>query len=223
METSLSIGMTYKQRRKETIGKSLNSLRNAGFTDPVYIFSEPNPGVIPEGITVLQNETNLGCSANFLNALSWLVKNTDSEYLAIVQDDVVYYRNAKEEWLKHVAITKETNRNVGYWSLYLATKHRDLTVGKDYGFLYHEIGWCFWGALAYIFTRQSATDLINDDQFISMVNGNHKNVDCAVGTVLLKQGKRCYFSYPSLTNHIGTTSTVGHKHFHMNDGYKFLR
>jgi hypothetical protein len=136
----------------------------------------------------------------------------------MAQDDVLYNHNSRQTWEKEL---EKDNSETGYWSLYLASKHKDLTKRKDHGFHRHMIGWCFWGALCYIFPREAAKELLTNETFLKLLSERHKNIDCIVGSALLTMEKKMYFHFPSLTNHIGYSSTVGHNHFNLNEGYLF--
>ena len=87
-----AIGMTTAPRpAAPCVERSYASLLAAGFAEPVHLFMEPDSPFIhpesdPRGVILHHSEKRLGCFPNWKRALTWLVKNTDADFLFVVQD-----------------------------------------------------------------------------------------------------------------------------------------
>lgn len=214
------IAITTAPRPRPTLQKTIQSLRRAKFDQPIHIFAEPDSVYIANNqLTYHENDDTLGAFRNYHRALKWLLDNTDDQYIMVCQDDIALNRNARyklEEFLREQPKKMETT---GYISLYLSRHHKDL--GKYKGFNEHKIDWhpCFWGALCYVFTRHGLKALL-DNQEYKEYRRNEK-IDCIICHCFLQMGFRMWYHSPSLVDHTGNHSTMGHRVLGDHRGYQF--
>ena len=134
----------------------------------------------------------------------WLMEQTSAEYLMVCEDDVSYCRGARLAWASAIA---DFDR-VGFWSLY--------TPRRDQGLVGHQQGWAAsnrgrdtWGTQAMCFPRSSAEILLEyrplyeEDQLRGAT-------DAIVAQCFVDVGIPCYYHNPSLADHIGRISSIGH-------------
>lgn len=220
----LAIGMTLAPRRAITVNTTVKSLREAGFNEMVRVFGEPgSPSPQQDtstgrGIKLFHNKKKLGAFKNFFNALSSIVESTNAEYILMIQDDVIFNARTRKIWENALGF-----RRVGCWNFFLARHHRMLA--KKNGKSWHSYNErpCLWGALAYMFKREVAEQMLVHDYFLKHYRENPKRIDVAVDRVLEQMNLNKYYHNPSLTRHIGHSSTLGHTITVDHAAYNFKR
>ncbi len=202
----LAIAVTTAPRETPTLGRSLDSLRNAGFADTVHVFAEPSSLTrdfsAAGHVQIHQHRELTGCFGNWLHAASWLVKEKDATHILMCEDDVEYCRSSREKLFDGLSSLLD----IGYVSLY--TPIHNVKVARNplnSGWVALNLGRRSWGSLAYVFSKQVLTDVIRRADWRLQ-----KGRDAHVSSYITQLGLNCWFHVPSLARHIGETSTVGH-------------
>jgi len=214
------LAITTAPRTKETLTTTLKSLRRAHFDEPAHIFAEPGSIIAPyDNLNYHWNETTLGGFKNYDNTLKWLRDNTTDELIMVCQDDILVSRRAWYHLHDFLKSHTEQLKDTGYISLYLSRHHKDL--GKNKGFNQHYIGWnpCFWGALCYVFTRHGLEALLDYHAYQNY--GSNQQIDCIICECFTQMGMRMYYHSPSLIDHVGRHSTLGHPPMNDHRGFQF--
>jgi hypothetical protein len=215
----LAIGMITCHRPNVDVHDAIAQLRWGGFDEPLHLFCEPGtPSLRPlPGVIVHRNETRLGVLGNWSHCLAWLLDHTTADHLLVCEDDVAYARGARTAWEKSLS---EIDR-VGYWSLYTPRRDQGL-VGDRQGWVGSNRGRDAWGTQAMCFPRESAEIVLKygplhaEDQF-------HGPTDAIVAQCFVDAGLPCYYHNPSLADHLGRVSSVGHNWYDEHVGLNFNR
>lgn len=215
----LAIGMITCDRPSLDLHTAIDELRRGGFDEPLHIFCEPGTPEIGqiEHAIVHRNETRLGVIGNWANCLRRLLETTGAEHLLVCEDDVMYCRGARLSWNQAV----DKYDRVGFWSLYTPQRDQGI-VGHQHGWVALNRGRDTWGTQAMCFPRSSAEVLLKyqplheDDQL-------RGPTDAIVAQCFIDAGIPCYYHNPSLTDHIGRISSVGHNWYDSHVGLNFDR
>jgi predicted O-methyltransferase YrrM len=215
----LALGMITCHRPGIDAHEAIEQLRWGGFDEPVHLFCEPGTPELrplPE-VVVHRNSTRLGVLGNWRHCLAWLVDHTSAEYLMVCEDDVAYARGACRAW--HRAL--DASGRVGFWSLYTPRRDRPL-VGHQAGWVASNRGRNSWGTQGMCFPRSSAQLLLEyaplrtEDQF-------RGPTDAIVAQCFLEADLPCYYHNPSLADHLGRVSSIGHNWYDEHVGLDFDR
>ena len=207
--TTLAIAMTTAPRRTPTLHRALPSLRDAGVYEDVHVFAEPNTfgQIQPPGeawTRVHVHATKQGCFGNWRCAIQHLLSHTDAQWLLIVQDDAI--------WLPGSAVILRTQmiarqeQRTGFLSPYVTAKDVESTFVD--GWNEYQGGWNLWGAIALCMKRDAAEELLRHPRFVQ--HQGTQQVDAVVAASMLDLGYPSYVHVPSLVDHVGETSTIGH-------------
>jgi len=205
--SSWAVGVTTAPRTVVTLGRTLRSLAEAGWTD-AFVFAEPDSSTegvrashqwIPRGVT-------LGAFPNWYLSLTELVlrePHADSYFLC--QDDVVF-RSGLREYLEQILWPGPSPQVL---SVYCAAVH---DRGERPGFQRLDEGWQTCGALSLIFPNSVARALLCDTMFLlhrrnGPLNGM-TSIDSVVGLWCQNSGITYYVHSPSLAQHTGEWSTL---------------
>jgi hypothetical protein len=206
--TTIAVAMTTAPRRVPTFHRSLWSLRRAGFRERVHVFAEPGTWdqvPRPEGRTVtLDHTATLGCFNNWKQTLAYLLAQTAAPWLLIVQDDAIWTPGAAATLCAEA--TARQNLRTGFLSPYVTTL--DVPPGSADGWNECRSGWDLCGALALCLPRDAARELLQHPRFVR--HPRDQQVDAVVAASMLDLGRPSYVHVPSLVDHVGTTSTLGH-------------
>lgn len=203
-----AIGMTTAPRKPATLERSLESLAAAGWTGP-RIFAEPSVA-LPAGFAMLpvtRREPRIGAFPNWLLGLAELVmRQPRAEAYMMCQDDVLFAAGLRD-YLERLLWPSS---DVGVVSAYCPGGYG--WHERPPGFHRDERGWGSWGALAYVFPNPSARALLSDPV---VINHRHQgpgnglqHIDSVVGAWAVRTGRPYFVHVPSLTQHIGHTSTI---------------
>jgi hypothetical protein len=205
----LAIAMTTAPRPRPTLLTSLKSLRAAGFVEDVHLLAEP--GTFdrvrrPHDARTIEHENSStrGCFRNWKRAVKRLLSRTSAPWLLVVQDDATWVPWAADV-LRAQLIARHDVRT-GVLSPYVTGK--DVAPTFDDGWNECRVGWTFWGALAFAMPRAAAEDLLRHPRFTQ--HRGTQQVDAVVSASMLDLGRPIYVHVPSLVDHVGDTSTVGH-------------
>lgn len=208
----VEVAITTAPREKPTLQSTIASLV-ANRIEP-HIFAEPGSELTGIGqLPTHQNATRLGAWHNWIHACQTLLQTTRSDYILTVQDDTVIAEGAIE-FLRSVTWPKDC----GMISLYTPGHYTKMKPGL------HKIKTqSLWGACAMLFKRDQlqrllATEVAQNWKGVNSLARTKPrepweiaNVDTAVGKALIEMGLFPYFFTPSLSQHIGETSSIGHK------------
>lgn len=204
-----AVGLTTAPRRSPTLATTLDSLAAAGWDRPT-VFAEPGTRIAKafQQLKLVRRQEKLGAWPNFLLGLNELVLTspTADAYL-MVQDDAIFLRNTRD----YLEATLWPHPRTGVVSLHTPSHHVPEDAATR-GFFPREVGWAAWGAMAFVFSNASARALLRHPAVI-----NHRsrgtgeglcNVDSVVGHWCHLAGFEFYLHCPSLTQHIGLTTTL---------------
>ena len=218
---SLTIGVTVAPRHNNAgdvnyVRESLSSLRSAGFAQTVHAFCEPQAvTALPEtdtNVNVHAHDVAKGCFPNFRHSLNWLIDNTESDWILLMQDDCVWHPAAYDVLHRGFEQLPEAGFISPYTSRAMVEGghpgHNDLSIELPAGWVPHRFHQkAFWGAVCLAFPRKSAEDLVSFRRFVT--HDHHRKVDVVVGNCTRDMQKTGYVHVPSICDHIGQHSTIG--------------
>jgi hypothetical protein len=214
---NLAIGMTTCKRPDYPyIARSFSDLMKTGLINDnrrLQLFAEPEhdfdrvwpPHLRPPWVDCHVAIEKLGCFPNWKRALTWLIANTDADWLMVVQDDVVY----RSDVLARLEAGAEEFQFIGALSPYCSVamvepESWDTVEGWGQARFYNN---AFWGALTLCFSRSVAEALLAFPRF--RAHDHHRKIDVVVGNCLRDMGLPLIVHRPSLCDHIGERSTIG--------------
>jgi len=184
---------------------------------PLHLFCEPGTplDVDIDSVVFHKNDERRGALGNWRHCLRWLREHCNADYLLVCEDDVEYCRGAKSSLFQGL----EALRNFGFLSLY--TPKRDAPSHTvEEGWFEANFGRRACGAQSMCFSRNSAAVLL-DFPRLEMENSLSGPTDTIVSECFLTHVTPCYYHRPSLANHIGRQSTIGHEWFDAHTGFEF--
>lgn len=208
----LTIGVTWVPRQSETLPMTAFTFdKNAHFI--IYPDGHRLPFAMPD-FEQKHLGNQAGCFRHWLRVLTDLVSETDSDFVGIIPDDVRFAGPIADK-----ATEPLQSKRDGYAALYtpagMAMRSPRLRLGS---------GWCeikggwgkSWGG-CYVFRRDVAERVISHPYIISHSINYKRNqqIDAAVPEAMHRMGLRQWMHNPSLCEHVGLTSTIGHKHSRM--------
>jgi len=215
----LAIAMITCDRPNINVHRAIEELRWGGFDELLHLFCEPGtPAIRPlAGVAVHRNETRRGVLGNWKHALHWLIEHTTADFLMICEDDVAYCQGARAAW--------EASLNpcgqVGFWSLYTPARDRCLVSSKK-GWVASNRGRDAWGTQAMCFPRASA-ELLLEYRPLHEEDQLRGATDAIVCQCFVDAGLPCFYHNPSLADHLGRVSSVGHNWYDEHVGLDFDR
>jgi len=203
----LSIAMVTAPRPVSTVERSVVELRGAGFNQPLHLFAEPgSPPVGCADVVTHNNDTRKGAWRNWLDAVTTMLRESDSRFILMCEDDVEFSRCAA--FGLQIAIDRFPRHDWGLASLY--SPRRNL---RDH---FGQSGWLsverptLWGALAWCFTRESLQAILKSQ--LAADHSGDRDTDLVVSEAIRSLGRRTYFHLPSLAAHTGAgISSLGHE------------
>jgi hypothetical protein len=229
MPASIAIGIRCVERTPATVWRTIESLRQAGFTaSPHFFVDGPFADLARLGRhgRVTWRDRPVGGWPNFLLAATELhLREPAAGHYLLVEDDVVFCRD--------VAAYLDLRRaELEVASLYTSARVERAIEGRGIGFVRLNPGWnVSSGALALLFSNARMEDLLASD-FVRDYrrhppkdldpqhfrrDGLH-HTDCVVGRFAALAGCGIQYHWPSLAQHIGEASYMypGIKRKHAN-------
>jgi len=204
---SVNIGVMWYPRKQEAFEKMSQSIGEPFTVYPdfdTFKFKTEQPVKFLGG--------NVGCFKHYYRVLTDLCKS-DSEYVAVFSDDVIYFNG----WLERAL--QGFTEGVGYVACYVPTelaKRHEMAQG------WNEIkgGWNDVYGGGFVYKRETALKLLQHPFILNHLANYEANqqIDLAIPQAMFEMGLKQMFHVPSLMNHIGHTSTIGHKHTYDNRG-----
>jgi hypothetical protein len=187
----------------------LDGAREAGWED-VRIFAEPGAAVPPRyaRLPIVRRESVLGPWPNyFLGLHELLLRRPDADAYLMLQDDVLLYPGENGRSLReYLEETLWPDERAGAVSLYTSAAYAS-----------DRVGWrplkrrWIWGALAFVFSRESLVDFLSHNAVRWRLEGKAgglRNIDVVVGEWSALRRRPIWLCSPSLAQHIGETSTI---------------
>jgi hypothetical protein len=200
-----AVGVTTAPRRSPTLEQCLDALVRAGWEQPRLFLDGLTP--IPPRYThlaVTWREDGVGAWPAWYLALAELqLQQPDADAYLMLQDDVMPYdRESLRSYLEEVLWPGE---RPGLISLFY-TGHN------------LEAGWHLaanewdWGAQGFILNPEMARNLVNDAKLwracLAAAADEHLPIPELIGEWTRRTGVDVWYATPSLTQHIGNTSTI---------------
>jgi hypothetical protein len=202
----ISVGMISAVREDVELTQSFVHLRYGGFDGVVHRFCEPGVPAVELASEVVRhdNEVQRGVLGNWVHCCRWLVENTSSDYVLVCEDDVAYCRGAKQALCNLLF----QHHAFGFASLYTARGESE-RLSQRTGWIEYNRGWSTYGSQALCFPRPSAVAMLGEAPLHSydQLSGP---TDAIVAQYFQNKGFPCYHHSPSLADHVGRQSTVGH-------------
>jgi hypothetical protein len=202
-----AVGVTTAPRRQSTLEWCLDSLVRSGWEEPrLFVDSAVTIAKRYAGLPVSLRESKLGAWPNYyLSLVELLMREPEADAFLLVQDDVVLYdRYNLRVYLERYLWPSVP---VGAVSLFCSSAYTQPQSG------WHRLGepWV-WGALAFLFPRESAKRFIADPVVLEHRWCHHNrglaNIDTVIGEWANRHGLPIYFPTPSLAQHVGDSSTL---------------
>jgi hypothetical protein len=202
-----AVGVTTAPRRQATLEWTLDSLYRAGWGTP-RLFVDSATAIADRfaHLPVTLREPAVGAWPNFyLGLAELLMREPEADAYLMVQDDVIFYDC--EDLRAYLERSLWPAEPIGAVSLYCPT----IYTQPEPGWHRHQGEWVY-GALAFLFPRESAQRLIADLRVLehrwSRWNGGKANIDVVIGRWAVRHKRPVYYPTPSLVQHIGDTSTI---------------
>lgn len=202
-----AVGMTTAPRRQSTISETLASLSDAGWNQ-LRLFAEPG-SVIPEAnltLDVSQRDQTLGAFHNwYLGLMELWLRQPSADAYFICQDDVLFSKGLR----KYLEQQLWPAPRLGVVSVYCPSHY---SRPGEWGFHIETHGKHTFGALAYVFSNVSLREFLWHSIVITHcrreLEYGRAHIDSIVGEWSLQTGLPYFVHSPSLSQHIGDTSTI---------------
>lgn len=161
---------------------------------------------------VLPFKEQIGCFKHFARSLQWLVDNSEeSDIIAVLPDDLTFHPHIDAQKAIETALRSS---NVGYCAVYTPRELGRRNRWKHNGWAVSKGGWDSSYGGGYFFRREVAQRVLSHPFFIDHRDNYEGNqqIDHCIPEVIHRLGLKQLFHVPSLTKHIGLTSTIGHVH-----------
>lgn len=204
-----AVGMTTAPRKQETFTQSLRSLIAAGWEKP-RIFAEPGSPIPEEfqGLPLSQRDEVAGAWPNYYLALQELLtRHPDADAYMVAQDDVLFVPgDATENLRQYLDRALWPAEKVGFVSIYCSKAYNQ----DRYDWYQLDRAWV-WGACAIIWPRESLIHFLTHNAIMWRLTGpkqGMRQVDIVMGKWQKEHKRSAWYCCPSLTQHIGKTSTL---------------
>lgn len=211
---TLTIGVTYYPREVETISATMQTWSGADFIiypdGCRFDFETRHP------VRLLGNRA--GCFRHYYRVLADLYATTDTEYIGVIPDDVVLSDDFAQKCM-------EGANGSGYAAGYTPTGMSKIStlVRLGNGWIPVKGGWGKSYGGCYVYPREVVKRILSHPYIINHRDNYapNKQIDAAIPELMHRLGLRQVMHVPSLSDHIGATSTIGHKTTIMEKGYLF--
>lgn len=202
-----SVGVTTSPRRIPTVQPCVQSVMEAGWTDPVlFVDGEVEvPSMLAE-LNRCRRKPALGAFPNYVLSLSELyMRDPHADAYLLIQDDALFVpSDATKTYLERVLWPCD---GPCIASLYCSKKYNQDTAGWH---LFPE-NWV-WGAVAFAFSNAAVKQILTSPTLLAHRAQDGRDglskIDVAIGQIAKEQNIPLIFPSPSLVQHIGTVSTI---------------
>lgn len=218
---TIAWGMRVAPRKISTIEKTIASFRKVFGDQHINLYMEPYDSPMSAytfdleklwNVTCHRNQKRLGDVGNYHNALQNLFQWTDSDYIAVLEDDWLFADSAKD------VLYKLLNKlQWGFWyasfstdscsGLYInKTWWNDVSINGD-----NRVGRWLTGNM-FIFPRDVVRQILDHPFYTNHVLWYKRwnASDCMIAETVKQLGYKTLYHNPSLVSHIGNVSTLGH-------------
>ena len=203
------IAITTAPREIPTLNATIKALRGAGYEDKIYIFAEPGMmNIYAENVEIYIHKERKGAFNNYDFVLNWFLTQEDEE-LIIMQDDLIVCKNFLE-------LLENRTENYGYYNLLTVAEHPNIhELVPNPGWNRCWIGRWAWGA-CYMMQKEVIQRILQNDYYINHKEGKSDGnkgemIDGCISQSLKLMDLPMYYHNPSLTQHIGVSSTLNHE------------
>lgn len=211
-----TIGVTWVPRPDEVIHTTAFTWSGAKFR----IYPDGHHFPFQHEDEVVNLGAQVGCFRHYYRVLKDLFMNTSTPFVGIIPDDMRLMDGAVQS-----ACDAASAKGIGYAAMYTpagmaAMSHR-LRLGTQ-GWYEIKGGWGkSWGG-CYVFSRAVAERLIYHPFILShhATYGKNQQIDHAIPEACHRMGLKQLMHKPSLCEHVGMTSTIGHVHSKREDALK---
>lgn len=204
-----AVGLTTSPRRLPTIDTCLDSVRQAGWSD-VRLFMDDSVDLAERHRSLASSvrTPRLGAWPNYyLSLTELLMRCPGADAYLLLQDDVLFYGHpGLKAYLEKLWLPLREQAALA--SLFCPRDYTRSEAG------WHQLSetW-FWGALAFIFSREAAQRFIVDRQVMSHrwhtdYGEGTKGIDVVIGAWAARNDIPIFYPSPSLVQHIGEVSTM---------------
>lgn len=202
----IDFGIITAPRKQSTVQQSLDSALACGMED-ITVFAEPGVEELNGKHKRINNKDRLGAFNNHHSALKHLLTG-HNPYVCVLLDDMIYSRNAYAIVLKAL---EEDKMPFGYYAM-ITINHDVNNEGiSGSGWKQTNAGWDCWGGL-FVMRKDIARKLIAHpfyDNHLKTYTANQQ-IDACISETFKRMELPMYMHLPSLAQHIGETSTIGH-------------
>lgn len=204
--------ITAAGRKTDTLTKTVDSLISSGGKD-ILISCEPDTEINffhDNTVTLIERDEQLGCWRNWVQSLyDAMIYNPEAEAIFIVQDDIVFCKDV----YKFLETYQWPSPKCGLLSVCSSSQYHRLPLG--FAEVENRPKWA--GATALLIPRHVAYQIIADvDVYgwggvvVGAKPSEIKGIDPWLGQVMQRMNREMWICNPSLGNHIGDESTLGH-------------
>lgn len=195
-------------REQPTLMQSVKSFTE-NMKERVHIFAEPGNYELPQNQIIHHNSKKLGAFKNYHNALSWLVNHSNKRFVCVLLDDMIYSPKAMAI-LNHGLLRGQRP----YAAYSLITIKQDVTISNEEvvsGWIEVDPGWWGWGG-NFVLPIDVARKIIKTKFYQNHLHNYTKNeqIDGCMYESFRELGLKSFVHNPSLSQHIGETSTLNH-------------
>lgn len=203
-----AVGVVTAPREQPTLERTLTSLSQAGW-DRARLFVEPGSPlpVIAASYAKTVRDERLGAWPNWwLGLVELMQRDPDADAYVMLEDDVDL-RPGLRQWLENELWPEA---KVGVVSLFCAARFG----GPESGWRKIDAGWSFAGAQALVFPPAAARRFVAHPTPMNHRrtgrDQGQRDTDGIVGLWAQREGLPLYVFRPSLADHVGEHSTLGH-------------
>ena len=201
-----SVGVITAPRRTATLDTCLDSLIRAGWERPrLFVDTATTIATRHAGLPLTVREPRIGAFPNYYLALAELVmRDPDADAYMLAEDDVVF--SDREDLRAYLEDVLWPSDPVGAVSLYCSSVY----TRSDPGWHRFDGKWV-WGALALIFSPESARSFLGDPLIFAHRSSKDEGLadtDALIGVWSHQRELPLFFPTPSLVQHIGETSSL---------------
>ena len=214
-----SVVVTTAPRKKPKLKTTIQSLRKAGWDNPV-VFAEPDSPTCDA--TTHTNDFRLGVFQNWLKA-AWHGVDSGADVIMTVQDDVWF--DPESKWFAEKSLWP---KKCGFLSLY-TPKHYSMAREKIKPWGINRIFTkSLWGAMAMIWHPTVLKQIVSGEKAKNWIGRRStmkpwekayklenpqevRNVDTFLGYCVREMDRGMYYVNPSFAQHISTHSSIGNR------------
>ena len=193
-------------RRVATLDACLDSLIRAGWERPrLFVDTATTIATRHIGLPLTVREPRIGAFPNYYLALAELVmRDPEADAYMLAEDDVLF--SDREDLRAYLEDVLWPSDSVGAVSLYCSSVY----TRPDPGWHRFDGEWV-WGALAFIFSPESARRFLSDPLIFAHRTSKDEGLadtDALIGVWSHQRDLPLFFPTPSLVQHIGDTSSL---------------